>query len=198
LGDSGVRGPEGPEGPQGPEGPEGPIGPRGNDGDPIAVLGEKDTVNDLPTRLVQDGDAYYVKATERLHIYYDGRWDISTPWRGLVGPEGPEGPQGLQGLQGTQGEQGIQGEVGPQGDSFDYDWNGTELGVRVGTSGSYEYRNLQGPQGEPGNDGTSVVIKGMVADASELPTSAENGDGWITNDDRHLHVWSEGSFIDVG
>src|SRR5699024_4822927 len=130
LGDSGVRGPEGPEGPQGPEGPEGPIGPRGNDGDPVAVLGEKDTVNDLPTRLVQDGDAYYVKATERLHIYYDGRWDISTPWRGPVGPEGPEGPQGLQGLQGTQGEQGEQGEVGPQGDSFDYDWNGTELGVR--------------------------------------------------------------------
>ena len=55
-----------------------------------------------------------------------------------------------------------------------------------------------GPQGLKGDPGTSVTIKGSVADASALPATANDGDGYITQDDGHLHVWGAGAFTDVG
>lgn len=53
--------------------------------------------------------------------------------------------------------------------------------------------------GPPGNDGKSVTIKGAVASIDELPTSGNaEGDGWLTSDNGHLHVWDGEKFIDVG
>jgi len=43
------------------------------------------------------------------------------------------------------------------------------------------------------------VIKGSVATAANLPTSGmQPGDGWITTDTGHLHVWSGTAWNDVG
>lgn len=96
--------------------------------------------------------------------------------KGATGDPGPEGPRGITGETGAPGPQGAQGErglPGPQG--------------------------VPGPKGEPGQDGTSVTIKGTVATSSSLPSS-ENalGDGWLTSDDGHLHVWNGDGFTDVG
>lgn len=58
-----------------------------------------------------------------------------------------------------------------------------------------------GPQGPAGKDGTSVNIKGSVANAGSLSSIQEGaavGDGYITEDDGHLHVYNGTSFIDVG
>lgn len=68
-----------------------------------------------------------------------------------------------------RGPQGLQGDPGTPGDP--------------------------GPKGDPG---TSVSIKGTVANAAALPGTAADGDGYITQDDGHLHVWGDGAFTDVG
>lgn len=67
-----------------------------------------------------------------------------------------KGDKGDQGIQGERGPQGIKGEIGPQGPtgkSIEYNWNGTELGVRVEGESSYQYVNLRGPQGAKGDTG---------------------------------------------
>jgi len=58
-----------------------------------------------------------------------------------------------------------------------------------------------GADGAPGKDGTSVQIVGSVPTAASLPTNltpADAGDGYITTDNGHLHVWSGTAWTDVG
>ena len=81
---------------------------------------------------------------------------------GEIGPEGPEGPkgdtgdtgpEGPQGPKGDTGDTGPEGPVGPEGPKGDtgygleFDWDGTQLGVRVEGDASYEYEDLVGPAG---------------------------------------------------
>lgn len=56
-------------------------------------------------------------------------------------------------VEGIKGEAGIQGETGPQGYSIQYQWRGTELGVKREDEASYKYMNLQGPYGAKGDKG---------------------------------------------
>lgn len=59
---------------------------------------------------------------------------------------------------------------------------------------------VQGPKGDPGKDGTSVTIQGTVPTVSDLPTLTPEdvGDGYLTDDNGHLHVWSGYDWTDVG
>ena len=94
---------------------------------------------------------------------------------GATGPEGPMGASGGIGATGAQGIQGTQGATGVQG--------------------------ATGATGPAGNDGTSVTITGSVATAASLPTGLTSGDagqGYLTQDDGHLHVWSGTAWTDVG
>ncbi len=60
-------------------------------------------------------------------------------------------------------------------------------------------RGFQGPQGQSGQDGTSVTIKGSVTTETNLPASSDDiGDGYITQDTGHLWVWDGSEFNDVG
>ncbi len=46
-----------------------------------------------------------------------------------------------------------------------------------------------------------MTISGSVANAAALPTGlgpSDAGDGYLTNDDGHLHVWSGSTWTDVG
>lgn len=100
-------------------------------------------------------------------------WNQTGNIRGPQGEQGIQGPPGVQGEQGPTGAKGDQGIQGPEGP--------------------------QGPQGVAGEDGRSVTIKGSVATASALPTTGQTvGDGWITQDTGHLHVWGGSSYTDVG
>lgn len=100
-------------------------------------------------------------------------------WNQTGNIRGPQGPQGVQGPKGDTGSQGPTGQTGPQG-----------IQGPIGPNG---------PQGNPGADGTSVRIKGSVANQSALPT-ANNvaGDGWITEDTGRLWVYGSGVFTNVG
>lgn len=81
--------------------------------------------------------------------------------QGERGPQGEQGPKGETGPQGPIGEQGLQGlpgKDGADGKSLEFNWNGTELGVKQEGQLSYSYVNLKGQDGRDGvdgNDGTN-------------------------------------------
>ena len=59
----------------------------------------------------------------------------------LRGPVGPIGPQGVRGLK---------GDTGNQGDSIEFNWDGTQLGLRVGGHPEFDYVDLKGDKGDIG------------------------------------------------
>lgn len=73
---------------------------------------------------------------------------------GIQGPKGDKGDVGPQGPVGPRGEQGPKGDTGDNGKSIEYEWRGTELGIRQEGQLNYTYVNLQGPQGLPGAGGS--------------------------------------------
>jgi len=74
-------------------------------------------------------------------------------------------------VQGQQGQQGFPGPEGPQG-----------------------IQGIQGPQGQ------SIQVKYVVADSTALAgiTGQVTGDGAMTQDNGHLHVWNGSAWIDAG
>lgn len=73
--------------------------------------------------------------------------------QGAQGPTGEQGPQGNQGPQGSVGPQGLTGPQGDQGDSLEYTWDSTSLGVRVEGDLSFSFTDLAGPTGPAGPQG---------------------------------------------
>ena len=98
----------------------------------------------------------------------------------------------LTSLKGAKGDKGDIGPRGEKGDSFTYsDFTTTQLA------------GLKGPKGDKGDkgaDGKSINVKGSVSTSSELNrlTNVEEGAGYITQDDGHLHIFSQNNWIDVG
>lgn len=125
---------------------------------------------------------------------------------GVPGPTGPQGPAGPQGVAGPAGPQGIPGPQGPQGATGPQGVTGLQGPTGLtgpvgpqGPTGPAGATGPQGPQGIQGPAGTSVVIKGSVANAAALPMVGNTiGDGYITDNDGHLHVWGGSSWTDVG
>lgn len=121
---------------------------------------------------------------------------------GPAGPTGATGPQGVAGATGAQGPQGLQGTPGTVGATGAAGATGaTGPQGPIGTTGGVGPQGLTGATGPAGQDGTSVTIAGSVANAAALPTglgAGDAGDGYITQDDGHLHVWSGTAFGDVG
>ncbi len=127
---------------------------------------------------------------------------------GATGPQGPAGAsgsaggQGATGAAGPQGAAGAVGATGPQGPGGTTGGQGaTGATGPTGGVGAAGPAGATGATGPAGADGTSVTIAGSVANAAALPTGlgpSDAGDGYITQDDGHLHVWSGSSFSDVG
>lgn len=100
--------------------------------------------------------------------------------QGIQGPEGPQGPQGEPGAPGVGAVQSVVagtnvtvddsdphnpivsatgggggGTPGADGKSLEFNWSGTQLGVRQEGDPSYSYVDLEGPAGAPGTPGTN-------------------------------------------
>lgn len=142
---------------------------------------------------------------------------VQTKLNAVAGATGATGAQGATGAVGAAGAQGAVGATGPQGPMGN---TGATGGVGAtgpsGAAGSQGATGATGPQGNPGvtgntgatgatgpagADGTSVTISGSVANAAALPTGlgpSDAGDGYLTNDDGHLHIWSGSTWTDVG
>lgn len=106
--------------------------------------------------------------------------------QGATGPQGATGAVGPQGVAGSAGAAGATGATGPQG--------------AQGNTGAAGATGAVGPQGATGPAGTSVTIAGHVATAANLPTltAGDAGDGYLTDNDGHLHVWDGSAWTDVG
>lgn len=151
-------GPQGPKGETGPKGEQGPAGSQGIQG-----------------QTGKDGAA------------------------GPQGPMGEQGPAGIQGERGLQGATGNSGAIGPKGDpgitgtqgpagingkdgkSIEYNWNGTELGIKKEGETSYNYVDLRGPQGPigpggGGSGGSSLTANLLKAYENKLALNS-NADG---------------------
>jgi hypothetical protein len=123
---------------------------------------------------------WYIGQDEKLYAHElqtDCLFTLVEDVENLAGPVGPQGSPGPQGEVGPAGPQGAQGEPG-----------------QAGTAGA------PGPQGPPGANGTSVVLKGAVANHAALPATGNvYGDLWVTSDTGHGWVWSPpGTWNDVG
>jgi hypothetical protein len=110
----------------------------------------------------------------------------------LRGKTGPEGPAGAQGERGPQGERGLQGERGPQGEPGAqgiqgiqgppgtagpaYEADGPTNGTIVQAIGPFVpfARVLEGPDLQPGEDGTYLVT-GAVR-VRDRPGNTATGD----------------------
>lgn len=118
--------------------------------------------------------------------------------RGFTGEQGPKGERGLPGEKGERGSgitsisaldnnrvqleygdgqsvivniptvAGKQGERGEKGKGLEFNWRGTELGVRQEGTSNYSYQNLQGVQGTSGTTGVDGVgIKNITSNQEE-------------------------------
>lgn len=58
--------------------------------------------------------------------------------------------------------------------------------------------NIRGPQGIQGEPGPGIVFKGVVPTFADLPTDAEPGDMWNTDDDGHSWTWNGTVWVDGG
>ena len=117
---------------------------------------------------------------------------------GVTGPTGPTGATGVEGPTGPTGATGLQGPTGVTGPTGPTGTTGVE-----GPTGPTGATGLQGPTGvtgPAGADGTSVNIVGGVDTEGSLDPSygGSVGDGFITEDDGHLHVWNGATWDDVG
>ena len=135
-------------GAQGPPGDPGIAGADGSNGTSVVILGSKATVGDLPPSGDAIGDGYLVNGY--LHV-----WD-GTNWINV----------GL-----------IQGPKGLDGKNLEYNWNGTQLGIRVEGAINYIYSDLKGIKGDKGDKGDiGVGLKGDAGDPGIQGIPGVDGD----------------------
>lgn len=78
------------------------------------------------------------------------------------------------GFEGTE-EEWLLSLMGPQGKSLEFNWNGTELGIRVEGETSYNYVNLKGEKGDKGEQG----IQGLKGDKGDIGPAGPQGEQGI-------------------
>ena len=120
------------------------------------------------TGLTGKGLQYAWNGTQ-LGVRVEG--DVSYTYVNLIGATGN------QGVQGVTGGTGLTGNTGATGNGLEFNWSGTQLGVRVAGSPTYTYVNLVGPQGiqgVPGTNGTNGT-NGLPGADGAAPTTTNIG-----------------------
>ena len=104
------------------------------------VLGTYPTLADLlaahPDGSGLDG-GYFVVENGEFYIWNT----VTNQWESLGTIKGPQGDQGPQGPKGDKGDKGDTGK------SLEFNWNGTQLGVRVEGDATYQYVDLKAVDG---------------------------------------------------
>ena len=209
VGPTGADGAVGPTGADGAVGPTGPTGPKGEDGTSVKILGTLESEEDLPST-GENGDGYIIHGD--LWVYNNGNWTNVGPIIGPQGPTGADGAVGPTGADGAVGPTGADGAVGPTGADGPQGPTGADGAVgptgadgpqgptgadgAVGPTGADGPQGPTGPTGPKGEDGTSVKILGTLESETDLPSTGENGDGYIINGD--LWVYNNGDWTNVG
>ena len=105
------------------------------------------------------------------------------------------------------------GAKGDKGDSLEFDWDGTSLGVRVEGEEEFEYVDLQGPegpqgeqgeqgpQGEKGEDGTPANIKSFFSSIdlqADTPKQVVHNMNLIDKDAFTINTMQGGEQVTIG
>lgn len=85
------------------------------------------------------------------------------------------------------------GPQGIQGESIEYNWNGTELGIKTENQSSFSYVNLKGAKGDTGE---GLKVLGSLANSGQLPGTAELGDAYLIN--AELWVYDGVAWVNAG
>lgn len=175
---------------QGPVGAKGENGGAGRDGTSLVIRGTVADSASLPVADNRTGDSYLTLDEQRLWSF-DGTTFVDG---GILGKEGPRGANGssvhVRGTVADQSELPVAGTT-PDGDAYvdastghlwvDAGDQWTDVGPFKGQDGA------RGEQGLKGDRGSSMLLRGRVADSSLLPTVATEGDVYFTEDN---HIWS--------
>jgi hypothetical protein len=122
---------------------------------------------------LSNGDNVFIEAMQAVV-------DLQGP-KGDTGAKGEQGIQGAQGVKGNTGAQGPKGDIGAKGatgakgdpgNSLEFTWNGTQLGVRVQGTATYTYVDLKGAKGDKGIQG----IQGSRGDIGPQGLKGDKGD----------------------
>lgn len=62
----------------------------------------------------------------------------------------------------------------------------------------YEWKKFRGDDGDKGEDGTSVILKGSVNTVGDLPSSADLGDLYVVTATSDGYVWNGSNWDNVG
>lgn len=186
------------QGPKGDQGDQGEVGPIGPGITAKGTLPDLDALNDLSDP--QPGDAYTVSQ----HLYVRA----GTAWVDLGDLKGERGEQGLQGEQGLKGDTGApilpRGNVDEVTDLPDAATEGAGATYLVGMGQVYisDGNNwvfmgvIVGPQGPEGPMGPGITILGKLNNESELPGTADLGQGYLINGD--FWGWTGAAFENLG
>jgi hypothetical protein len=120
----------------------------------LNVKDRYDTLTELTTAYPTGSQYAFAVGIPQLNEIYV--WN-GTQWKSIGNIKGTAGTAGQQGIQGEQGIQGIQGEKGDTGKGLEFNWSGTELGVRLQGASTYTYVNLQGTKGDKGDTGEQGI-----------------------------------------
>lgn len=140
---------------------------KGQDGAGLVVRGQLSSTDDLPIDAT-NGDVYIIDKV---------MWVWATDVWALVGQVGPEGESAYQIWL-------AQGNVG------------SKAAFIASLKGDQGIQGEQGPKGEKGDMGPGISILGSLNDQSELPSSAEIGQGYLIGG--HFWGWTGSAFEDLG
>jgi hypothetical protein len=152
--------------------PIGPTGPTGAQGTGLIISGSYNSIEDLNSDYPTgpDFDGQSFLINGSLYV-----WSTATSaWTNvgnIAGPTGPQGPTGARGITGPTGSTGPTSTVpGPTG-----------------------------PTGSRGESGASIVLKGSVPAAENLPISGNQvNDAYIVDADGNIYIWDGNSWNDAG
>lgn len=124
-------------------------------------------------------------------------WTVLYALSLTTGPKGDKGDQGAQGEIGPQGEIGMTGPQGEQGVGLQFNWSGTQLGVKREDAPSYTYKELKGEKGEKGDPGEDseataadrAAISDMLSGVSTYFTAGSIDYGSLLDDPTITSDW---------
>ena len=76
---------------------------------------------------------------------------------------------------GLNGTNGINGTKGADGNSLEFNWSGTNLGVRVQGTTDYTYVDLKGQKGDTGSTGASNALSIGTVTSGATPSATITG-----------------------
>jgi len=179
------------------KGADGVDGEDGADGLNMVITDVVNTYSALPLAPA-DKSVYAVRDVNKLYARIAGAWKDMGTFKGTDGINGTNGTDGKDGSSVeiikvlTILDPNVPSVAGNNGKAYvDMDGN-----IYFCIAGSWVLGGKVGAAGDKGEAGTGLSLRGTVATVTALPAkaTAEDGDGWFTEDDKMLYVLTDGEW----